>query len=191
MPARSTSKKALPATWMLGKKVRLRPIEPEDVPLLHRWINASAALEWLQRRLPLTRRAEQAWAARAATDPQMPTFIIQTRRGVDIGVSGLQLEGARATLGIAIHEPQYWSRGFGQDAVEVLVNGAFRVLPLQRIELLVLPDNLRAIRCYEKAGFVREGLLRNYVYSGGKMHDVVIMSILHDEWLRARVDGVR
>src|ERR1700736_4462963 len=138
----STSRQDLPATWMVGKKVRLRPIEPEDVPLLLRWINGSAALEWLQRRLPLTRRQEQAWAA---TDPQMPTFIIQTLRGADIGVLGLQLEAGRGVFGVAIHEPQYWARGFGQDAVEVLVDSAFQVLPLQRIELTVLPENARTI----------------------------------------------
>jgi RimJ/RimL family protein N-acetyltransferase len=175
---------------MVGKKVRLRPIEPEDVPLLLRWINASEALAWLQRRLPLTRRQEQAWAARAATDPQQPTFIIQTRSGVDIGVLGLQLEGGRGIFGIAIHEPRFWSRGYGQDAVEVLVDAAFRVLPLQRIELLVLPDNQRAIRCYEKAGFAREGVLRRYTYTRGAMQDMIIMSVLHEEWSR-RKDRVR
>jgi RimJ/RimL family protein N-acetyltransferase len=171
---------------MVGKKVRLRPIEPEDVPLLLRWINGSAALEWLQRRLPLTRRQEQAWAARAATDPQMPTFIIQTLRGTDIGVLGLQLEGGRGIFGIAIHEPRYWSQGYGQDAVEALVDGAFQVLPLQRIELLVLPDNARAIRCYEKAGFTREGLLRSYIYNRGKLQDMIIMSVLHEDWFRRK-----
>ena len=184
MSRASTPRQDLPATWMVGKKVRLRPIEPEDVPLLLRWINASAALEWLQRRLPLTRRQEQAWAARAATDPQMPTFIIQTLPGADIGVLGLQLEAGRGIFGIAIHEPQYWARGYGQDAVEVLVNAAFQVLPLQRIELLVLPENTRAIHCYEKVGFKREGLLRSYIYNRGKMQDMMIMSILHEEWSR-------
>ena len=175
---------------MVGRKVRLRPIEPEDVSLLLRWINGSAALSWLQQKLPLTRRQEQAWAARAATDPQMPTFIIQTHQGDDIGVLGLQLEAGRGIFGIAIHEPKFWSRGFGQDAVEVMVDAAFRVLPLQRIELLVLPDNERAIRCYEKVGFAREGLLRKYIYTRGTMQDMVIMSILHDEW-RSRAQPPR
>jgi RimJ/RimL family protein N-acetyltransferase len=167
---------------MVGKKVRLRPIEPEDVALLLRWINGSAALPWLQMRLPLTRRQEQAWAARAATDPQMPTFIIQTLRGVDIGTLGLQLEGSRGVFGIAIHEDRYWSQGYGLDAIQIFVDSAFRVLPLQRIELLVLPDNTRAIRCYERAGFLREGVLRQYIYTRGKMQDMIIMSILHGEW---------
>ncbi|HEV2037068.1 MAG TPA: GNAT family protein, partial [Candidatus Eremiobacteraceae bacterium] len=88
--------------------------------------------------------------------------------------------------GIAIHEPRYWSQGYGQDAVEVMVDAAFRVLPLQRIELLVLPDNARAIRCYENAGFKREGLLRSYTYNRGRMQDMIIMSILHEEWGRGK-----
>lgn len=150
--------------------------------MVQRWINASPALEWLRSRLPLSRKAEADWIARVCADSRLPTFVIQTRAGRDIGVIGLTVEESRATLGIAIHEPRYWNRGFGQDAVEVLVDGAFRVLPLQRVELLVLPSNERAIRCYEKAGFTREGLLHRHTFARGSVRDMIIMSVLHEEW---------
>jgi RimJ/RimL family protein N-acetyltransferase len=169
--------------------VRLRAIEPEDVPMLLQWFNESPAGTWLMTRLPLSRNAEQEWAARAAVSPGTPTFVVQTKTGEDIGVVGLTLYGARAELGIAVHESRYWNGGYGTDAVRTLVDGAFRALPLQRIELFVYPDNARAIRCYEKAGFAREGVLRAREYRKGRYADVVIMSILHEEWARARVDG--
>jgi RimJ/RimL family protein N-acetyltransferase len=73
----------------------------------------------------------------------------------------LKVSDARAELGIAINDAHYWNRGFGEDALTVLVAAAFRVLPLRRIQLLVLPDNLRAIRCYEKVGFAQEGCCEN------------------------------
>jgi RimJ/RimL family protein N-acetyltransferase len=178
--------KKLPATWLVGKKVRLRPIEPEDVALLQRWRDDGPALEWLNKQLPLSGAAVAEWAARAAVDPDMPAFIIQTLAGRDIGTAGLRTYGARAILGIGIYSRRFWNRGFGQDAVTVLVDGAFRVLPLQRIELTVLPDNARAIGCFKSAGFTQEGVLRQYAYVRGKYTDCVLMSVLHEEWKQRR-----
>jgi len=134
---------------------------------------------------------ERDWAANAAVNPNHPVYIIQTRAGVDIGSAGLQIEGARATLGIAIHDERYWNRGLGSDAVATLVNGAFLARPLTRIELTVLPDNARAIRAYERVGFRREGVLRRYLYQNGAYRDVVLMSILHEEWAAARAPRTR
>lgn len=154
--------------------------------MLQRWINTSPALPFLLTRLPMSWAGERDWAARASSDPKTPTFIIQTRAGKDIGVTGLIIDGSRATFGIAIHERRYWNAGYGTDATRVIVDGGFRALPLQRIELTVYPENVRAIRCYKKVGFVREGVLRAYHYRNGKHHDVVIMSILHDDWRKRR-----
>lgn len=132
---------------------------------------------------------ERDWAANAAVNPNAPVYIIQTRDGTDIGSTGLQIEGAHAVLGIAIHDERYWDRGLGTDAVATLVDGAFRARPLVRIELTVLPDNTRAIHAYERAGFKREGLLRRYVYQNGAYRDVMLMSILHEEWTAAHDEG--
>jgi RimJ/RimL family protein N-acetyltransferase len=172
-------------TWLVGSKVRLRPIEPDDVPTLQRWINTSPARNFIFTRLPMSLEQERDWAANAAVNPNTPVYIIQTSDGVDIGSAGLQIEGARATLGIAIHDERFWNRGLGSDAVSTLVDGAFRARPLTRIELTVFPDNERAIRAYERVGFQREGLLRRYVYQNGAFRDVVLMSILHEEWTAA------
>ncbi|HXM18287.1 MAG TPA: GNAT family protein [Candidatus Tumulicola sp.] len=175
-------RKAAP-TWLVGKMIRLRPLEPGDVRMLQRWVNTSPARDFIFTRLPLSREQEQEWLARAASDPKTPTYIIQTLRGKDIGVTGLVIDGARATLGISIFERSYWNKGCGTDAVRTLIDGAFRALPLVRIELTVLVDNARAIACYERAGFAREGVLRRLVYRDGKPTDMLLMSALHEEWL--------
>ena len=134
---------------------------------------------------------ERDWAANAAVNPNAPVYIIQTRAGADIGSAGIQIEGTRGVLGIAIHDERYWNRGLGTDAVATLVDGVFRARPLVRIELTVLDNNARAIRAYERAGFKREGLLRSYIYQEGAYRDVVLMSILHDEWKAAQDKGSR
>jgi len=129
---------------------------------------------------------ERDWAANAAVNPNTPVYIIQADDGTDIGSAGLHIDGARATLGIAIHDERYWNRGLGSDAVATLVDGAFRARPLVRIDLTVLPDNERAIRAYERAGFKREGVMRRYTYQNGEYRDLVLMSVLHEEWIAAR-----
>lgn len=197
MPKRSRkpiakSLSTLQPTWLVGKLVRLRAIEPGDVRMLQRWVNSSPAREWILPRFPLSEAAERDWAAGASIDSYRRVFIIQTLDGHDIGTIGLFLEGARGTLGIAIHDDRYWSNGYGTDSVRVLVDGAFRVLPLTRIDLLVYTENKRAIRCYEKVGFVREGVLRSYEWGHGRFRDTVMMSILHAEWAaRTLPDGIR
>ncbi len=182
---KGSPRKAAP-TWLAGDKVRLRPIEPDDVAMLQRWINTSPARDFIFSRLPLSFEQERDWAANAAVNPNTPSYIIQTADGTDIGTIGLHIEGARAMLGIAIHEPEFWDHGYGTDAVKTLVDGAFRARQLVRIELTVLTDNARAIRCYERAGFTREGILRRYVYQDGAHRDLVLMSVLHEEWAAGR-----
>jgi RimJ/RimL family protein N-acetyltransferase len=61
-------------------------------------------------------------------------------------------------------------------------------LNLNRAYLRVYAENLRAKRSYEKAGFVEEGRLREGVYKHGKYDDVIIMSILHSEWIARKKD---
>lgn len=154
--------------------------------MLQHWINTSPAREYIITRLPLSVEQERDWAANAAVNSNTPCYVIQTLDGTDIGTTSLHIEGSRATLGIAIHEPEYWNRGHGSDAVKTLVDGAFRARQLVRIDLTVLPENLRAIRCYERAGFAREGVLRRYAYQDGAHRDLLLMSVLHEEWSAAR-----
>jgi RimJ/RimL family protein N-acetyltransferase len=56
---------------------------------------------------------------------------------------------------------------------------------LRRVDLLTDADNERGLRCYEKCGFVREGLLRKRRLRFGQPVDMIVMSVLREEWLRA------
>jgi RimJ/RimL family protein N-acetyltransferase len=73
-------------------------------------------------------------------------------------------------------------RGLGTDALGILADLALGQLRLERLWLRVFTWNSRAIRSYEKAGFVREGVLRHWTWFQGRWHDIVVMSLLHDEW---------
>ncbi len=91
-------------------------------------------------------------------------------------------EDRRAELGIAIGDKAYWSKGYGTDAMRVLLRFGFDEMNLHRIELTVDARNERARACYRKCGFVDEARLRQHRYAGGAYHDVLWMGILRDEW---------
>lgn len=88
----------------------------------------------------------------------------------------------RCDLGIAIGDKEYWGRGYGREALALLVDYAFTHWNVQRVGLQVISTNDRAIRAYGAVGFVEDGRLRRHAWSNGKFVDTVCMSILREEW---------
>ena len=87
-----------------------------------------------------------------------------------------------ARLALGIFDRRFWSRGYGTEAIRLLLRHAFDDLRLHRIDLLVIEYNARAIRAYEKSGFVREGVARENALVDGVRYDDVVMSILEREY---------
>jgi len=87
-----------------------------------------------------------------------------------------------AWLAIGIGEPDYRGKGYGTDAMRVLIGYGFRELGLYRITLSVFSYNTRAIRSYEKVGFVREQVQRAALFRDGERYDMYIMGLLRPEW---------
>ena len=110
-------------------------------------------------------------------------FAIETLDDPPVLVGNIGMWGTRpwatrcATLGIALGR-EYIGRGYGTDAMRVIVSYGFREMGLHRIQLGVAPFNPAGIRAYEKAGFVEEGRLRESVLHDGRWYDEVLMSIL-------------
>lgn len=100
-----------------------------------------------------------------------------------VGLGGVSWNHGEAWVGIGLGEREYWGKGYGTDAMRLILRYGFVELNLQRISLNVLENNPRAIRSYEKAGFVPEGRMRQMVDREGRRWDVHQMGILKDEWL--------
>ncbi|MBO8161851.1 MAG: GNAT family N-acetyltransferase, partial [Thermosipho sp. (in: Bacteria)] len=86
-----------------------------------------------------------------------------------------------ATVGIFLGRP-HWNKGYGTDAMKVLVRFIFNEMNINKVKLSVYSFNKRGIRAYEKAGFKIEGVLREELFREGKYHDVYVMGILKNEW---------
>jgi diamine N-acetyltransferase len=173
---------------IVGKKVRLRPIERDDLPRFVEWFGDPEVRRHLAIYLPFSLAQEERWFEnlQGRLERQEDVLLaIETADGVHIGNLGLHAinwKDRSAELGIAIGEKAYWNQGYGTDAIRTLLGLAFRELNLHRVFLRVDADNARAIRCYEKAGFQREGTSREAVFSEGSYCDQYVMSILESEF---------
>ncbi len=86
------------------------------------------------------------------------SFAIKTLDGKHIGMCGVyNFDANDGQIGIRIGDKEYWGKGYGTDAVSILVNYCLTTLHIAHIWLKVLPTNARAIRCYEKCGFTKCG----------------------------------
>jgi RimJ/RimL family protein N-acetyltransferase len=169
-------------------KVRLRPLGEADVPLLARWYTDPEVVHWshLSEDPPelrtLDAHRERYRAIR--DDSRRIPWCIETLEGTAIGDCGLVDVHAhgRAELAITIGEKDWWARGYGTDAVRAVLDFAFDALLLRRVYLITDADNDRAIRCYEKCGFRREGLLRAHRLRDGRPLDMWMMAVLCEEY---------
>ncbi len=87
-----------------------------------------------------------------------------------------------ANFRIGIFDSSERGKGIGTWMVETTRDFAFEELKLHRLELDVYSFNPRAERVYQKAGFRREGVLRDAVLDGQQYADDILMSILEEEW---------
>jgi RimJ/RimL family protein N-acetyltransferase len=177
---------------LVGERVRLRGVREDDLPRLARWEmdpgRMATQSNWV---IPPSEAAARErilkWSANQEDDT---SFAIETLGDPAELVGNVGLWGARpkdrcATLGIALGR-EHIGRGYGTDAVRVIVGYGFREIGLHRIQLEVAPFNPAGIRAYEKAGFTEEGRLRESVLHDGRWYDQVLFSILDHEWAARR-----
>ena len=174
-----------------GQLVRLVAANSEtDAELFVRWASDSEYMR-LQSSWP-TRLWSQKQAKEALRDwmehekPDTLEFMIRTlaedRPIGSIGLDGIRWQHGDTFVGIGIGERGYWGKGYGTDAMRIILRYAFVELNLHRISLDVFEYNPRAIRSYEKCGFVLEGRTRDAARYDGQYCDEVCMGILRNEW---------
>jgi RimJ/RimL family protein N-acetyltransferase len=147
--------------------LRLLDTDPPRMPSEKKW------KEWLEKDLE-RERSGSFFAIRTLESEELIGFI---------GFFDLFLNHGDTLLAIALGERQYWSKGYGTDAMRILLRYAFNELNLRRVGLIVFEYNPRAIRSYEKAGFIPEGRQRQMILRDGKRWDFFYMGILREEWL--------
>ncbi len=167
-----------------GQHVWLRPMEKADVrePLDDQELAHFAGFK-----TPIGGEASEHWweMMRPQLGESSFQFVIcQLGSGEEIGSCGLRnVDRVNGNTELAIFLFRgSWGRGLGTDAVNVLCDFGFGELRMERIYLHVFDYNPRAIRSYEKSGFVQEAVLRKGRFHRGNHHDVILMAITRPDW---------
>ncbi len=174
---------------LAGKTVRLRGVLAEDLPTLFEI--ASEMTNWEERTAaapkPLARETFDQRLEQNRDDPHHVDFVITAGERV-VGRCSLMHEdplARHAEVGMGLVAAAR-GKGYGTDALRVLVEFAFSRRNLRRLYLSVLASNGPAIAAYRKAGFVEEGLRREHCWVRGGYCDEVVMGLLRSDWRPAQ-----
>lgn len=138
----------------------------------HLW-SVKKVKEWIEKDLEKDPLEEHFFAVRTLADEKLIGFV---------GLWGLNWVQGDSFVGIGIGEREYWGKGYGGDAMRLILRYAFDELNLRRVSLDVFEYNTRAIRSYEKCGYVHEGRQRQAMRRDGRRYDILYMGILREEW---------
>lgn len=171
-----------------GEKVKLREYSKEDIKQAQMYVNDPEVKMLLTPGIPFpyTLEDEEKWYESQSANNDTYNFAIETLdEGKYIGGCGINKidwKNSNVIIGIFIGDKNYWEKGYGTDAIKVLIKFIFNEMNINRIKLNVFSFNKRAIKCYEKCGFKVEGVLRQELFRDGEYHDDILMGLLKEEY---------
>ena len=173
-----------------GDRVVLRPMNRADVARLHRWLNDPEIMQyWDGRDHPATLdRVETRFRKSIdGSERELQRYMIDVvgDESTCIGMvqySRIHPRAKNTQLDVLIGDSAFRDAGYGAEAVRVLLAHLFVTHKVHRVWFMVRASNARAMRGAERAGFVREGVLRSHDHLEGQFVDVVVYGMLRSEW---------
>ncbi len=185
-----------PETPLLrGKLVRLCAVDAETLSKgFHKWSSNSEYARLLDSgpARPFSQKAIKGFIEKELQkdDPILFFFAIRTIDGDrligETGFDGIRWNQADTFIGIGIGEQEFWGKGYGTEAMQLMLRFAFTEINLHRVSLTVFEYNERAIQSYLKCGFQHEGRWRQYILREGRRWDILEMGILRETWMQAQ-----
>lgn len=167
------------------KGIALRSITEADTENVLRWRNSDKVRRYFNYQEPVTENEHASWLEHEVQNGHVHQFIVHSNDlGKDIGsvyLKNISETSRKAEYGVFFGEPEAIGKGYGTIVAKAMIDYAFNNLQLHKLYLQVHATNLRAIKCYEKAGFFTEAVLKDHVFVNGSYCDIVIMSILNDD----------
>lgn len=168
-----------------GERLYLSPINEMDAETYTRWLNDSAVADGLGfTGKTVSLRGEEAWVADSHDRPQFAIVTMDEDRLIgNCGIQALDQLRQTCEVGVFIGEAEDRCKGYGAEALRLLLDYAFNSLNLRSAMLKVFSFNEQAIACYKKVGFREIGYRRQSYFLKGKFHDELFMDILREEFL--------
>ncbi len=172
---------------LTGKCVRLAVLDPEkDGELWAKWHQDSEfqqLLDWGPANVHSPQETRE-WIEKDSNHRyEFSIHILEGDQPIGFcEVSGINWTSGDCWIGIGIGDRDYWGKGCGTEAMNLMLRFIFEELNLKRVSLDVFEYNERAVKCYEKCGFKHEGRLRQLLNRFDRRWDMIFMGILREEW---------
>lgn len=172
------------------QRVELRRIDKSDMKDIYRWFSDVEFLRYYDYVPPVPMSEEDVNKIFGDYDKNEESDVFAVKLiegGQIIGIAGfdsIEIENKVATLFIGLGNKNTRGKGYGREAMKLLLDYGFNILDFYRIQLNVLEFNHPAISLYEKTGFVKEGIFREFVLRDGKRYDLYLYGLLKSEWYK-------
>lgn len=173
------------------ERIRLTVVRDDDLPQFAEWLSDFGLQRLVNPGMSVPHTVDDllnpdGWFQADMKNEKSQIFAVRTH--VDdtfVGISAisnLDMFAHHAEVGINLANPDYRGKGYGGEVMLLTMRYGFEQFNLNRIYLKVMSFNTRAIRLYEKLGFIHEAREREVFFHDGEYFDQIIMGILRTEW---------
>lgn len=170
---------------LVGERIYLSPRSNEDAEIFTEWLNDFQVTDYIGRSAQLMSLEEEKKYLETNINAEASFVIVTLDEDKMIGtvsIENINHTDRIGTLGIFIGDKDYRSKGYGAEAINLILDYGFNYLNLHNIKLDVFGFNERAIKCYKKCGFKECGRRRECKFVNGKYYDSIQMDILSNEF---------
>ncbi|MEA4831531.1 MAG: GNAT family protein [Oscillospiraceae bacterium] len=170
---------------IIGERLYLSPINTDEADSYIKWMNDEAvAVNFGQYPRLVASKNDMKWLYEPASDMHRYAIVLLDE---DVLIGSISLHNIdhlnrNAFIGIFIGENEHRNKGYGAEAIRLILNYGFKTMNLHNIMLTVHADNLAGITCYKKVGFRETGRLREWIFKDGMYVDKIYMGILEREF---------
>lgn len=171
---------------IIGKRLYLSPINPDEVDIYLQWMNEDRelAVNFGQYPLMVSSKSDLNWLYEPPKNMHRFAIVLF---GDDVLIGSISLHNIdhlnrNAYIGIFIGGEDNRGKGYGAEAIRLILDYGFKTMNLHSINLTVHADNAAGIKCYEKVGFREVGRLPEVFFTDGNYVDKIYMSILESEF---------
>jgi len=174
-----------------GERIRLTSIQDDDLPQLAHRLSDFGLQRLVNPGMSIPHTTEDltnpdGWFQSDLRNEKSQIFAVRTlERDLFIGTSAIvdvNIVAHHAEIGINLANPDYRDKGYGREVMELTMRYGFNQLNLNRLYLKVMGFNTRALRLYEKLGFLHEVREREMLFHDGQYFDQVVMGLLRADW---------
>ena len=167
-----------------GDRIYLSPRNSDDVEKFTEWLNDFQVTDYTQRSANvMTLQAESEYLNNSKEEYAMVIVTKDEDKMIGtVSIEQINFINRTGTLGIFIGDKDYRDRGYGTEAIKLILEYAFQYINLNNVMLTVMSYNDRAKRCYEKCGFKEFGRRHQSVYMDGKYYDTIYMEVLKENF---------